>query len=92
MKNEKKLLNAEIVKKKSKMKFKIKVLLEGFFTLFYFLTKEDPLDNLWWECISLIIQYIQLIIFIFDEAVSQTFLYRYSFRVFGAKIKSNLKT
>ena len=69
----KKILNAEIMKKKSKIKSKIKELLEGVFSIFYFILK-NPLDNLWWECISLIIQYLQLIIFIVDETVSLFFL------------------
>ena len=70
MQNEsKKILDAEIIKRESKIKSKIKELFEGFFCTFFFILK-NPLDNLWWECISLIIQYLQLIIFILDETVS----------------------
>ena len=68
----KKILNAEIIKKESKIKSKIKDLLEGFFSIFYFILK-NPLDYLWWESIRLIIQYLQLIIFIVDETVSLSF-------------------
>ena len=81
----KKILNAEIMKKESKIKSKIKDLLEGFFSIFYYILK-NPLDNLWWECISLIIQYLQLIIFIVDETVSLFFSKKYSSGVFGMKI------
>ena len=85
MQNEsKKILDAEIIKKDSKIKSKIKELLEGFFYTFYFILK-NPLDNLWWECISLLIQYLQLITFAFDEAVSFYYLI-YSFGVFGIEI------
>ena len=74
MQNEsKKILDAEIIKKQSKTKIRIKGTFEAFFSTFYFILK-NPLDNLWWECISLIIQYIQLIIFALDETVSKFLL------------------
>ena len=41
----------------------------------YLINLKNPLDNLWWECISLIIQYFQLIFFVFDDTVS-----KYSFK------------
>ena len=63
----KKLLNAEIIKKESKVK--IKEFLEGVYELFYLILK-NPLDNFWWECFSILIQYIQLMIFSLDEKVS----------------------
>ena len=60
MQNEnKKILDAKIIEKESKIEFKIQEILEGFFYTFYFILK-NPLDNLWLECISLIIQYLQL--------------------------------
>jgi hypothetical protein len=68
-KEAKKILSGEIIKKPSKLKTFIKNFLDGFFSIFYYLLK-NPLDNVWWECISLIIQYIQLIILIIDETVS----------------------
>jgi hypothetical protein len=68
-KDAKKILSGEIIKKPSKLKTFIKNFLDGFFSIFYYLLK-NPLDNVWWECISLIIQYIQLIILIIDETVS----------------------
>ena len=67
----KKLLNAEIVKKESKVK--IKEFLEGIYELFYLILK-NPLDNFWWECFSILIQYIQLMAFTLDEKVSIFFL------------------
>ena len=41
----------------------------GLFTLFYFIMKK-PLDNFWFECISILIQYFQMCIFIIDSTVS----------------------
>jgi len=63
----KKLLNAEIVKKESKVE--IKEFLEGIYELFYLILK-NPLDNFWWECVSITIQYVQLMSFSLDEKVS----------------------
>ena len=44
-------------------------LYNGLFTLFYIILKK-PLDNFWFECISLLIQYFQMGIFIIDSTVS----------------------
>ena len=41
----------------------------GLFTLFYIIL-QNPLDNFWFECISLLIQYFQMAIFIIDSTVS----------------------
>lgn len=79
----KKILNAEIIKKESKTKEKIKQFLQGIYAIFFYIVK-NPLDNFWWECISISIQYLQLITFIFDETVS-IFLLKYSFGVLGTK-------
>ena len=79
----KKILNAEIIKKESKTKEKIKQFLQGIYAIFFYIVK-NPLDNFWWECISISIQYLQLITFIFEETVS-IFLLKYSFGVLGTK-------
>ena len=70
MKSErKKILSIDIFQKDSKLNSKIKEIFEGFYELLYCILK-DPLDNFWWECISLIIQYLQLIACILDDKVS----------------------
>jgi hypothetical protein len=75
MDNENKsILNAEIYKKESKFIKLFEEYLEGFYSLFYLLLK-NPLNNFWWECISITIQYSQLIIFIIDDTVSKIFIY-----------------
>jgi hypothetical protein len=75
MDNENKsILNAEIYKKESKFIKLCEEYLEGFYSLFYLLLK-NPLNNFWWECISITIQYSQLIIFIIDDTVSKIFIY-----------------
>jgi hypothetical protein len=73
MKSErKKILSIDIFQKDSKLNSKIKEIFEGFYELLYCILK-DPLDNFWWECISLIIQYLQLSAFILDDKVSFNF-------------------
>ena len=64
------LLNIEIIEKISKTKEKIQNIFNGIYELFFLIIK-NPIDNIWWECISLIIQYMQLIIFGLDETVSE---------------------
>lgn len=39
------------------------------FIIFYYILKK-PFDNFWWECISILIQYFQIFIFIMDSTVS----------------------
>ena len=69
----KNILKVEIEKKESKTREKIQYILDGIYEVFFYILK-DPLDNFWWECISLFIQYLQLIIFTIDEAVSNYFI------------------
>ena len=71
--NEKKILKAEINKKESKLSKTIEDFYEGFNALFYLILK-NPLDNFWWECISLTIQYAQMLIFIVNGTVRNKFL------------------
>ena len=63
------ILKAKIEKKESKIINKINEFYEGFYALFYFILK-NPLDNCWWECISITIQYFELLILIIDTTVS----------------------
>ena len=58
----------EIKKNESKLKKFLEEYIEGFYSLFYLILK-NPLDNFWWECISITIQYSQLLIFIINETV-----------------------
>ena len=67
------ILKAEINKKEYKLIKIIEEFYEGSYSLFYLIMK-NPIDNFWWECISLTIQYSQLLIFIIDETVSKNIL------------------
>ena len=74
MKNEyKNIIRAEVVKKESKYKKIVENIIDRIYEVFFYILK-NPFDNIYWECISLIIQYLQLIIFVLDESVSIQFL------------------
>ena len=63
------LIKIKIKKEISIFKKIINNLLESLFALFE-LILDDPIENLWFEIISLFICYIQMIMFIFNETVS----------------------
>ena len=67
------ILKVDINEKEFKLIKIIEEFYEGFYSLFYLIMK-NPLENFWWECISLTIQYSQLLIFIIDETVSKNIL------------------
>jgi hypothetical protein len=68
--NEKKeILNAKININESKFNEIIKELHESFFELFYFILK-NPVNNIWWHCISITIQYAQMLLLILNSTVS----------------------
>ncbi len=67
------ILKVEINEKEFKLIKIIEEFYEGLYSLFYLIMK-NPLENFWWECISLTIQYSQLLIFIIDETVSKNLL------------------
>ena len=69
MNEKKEILNAKINKNKSKLNERIKDLHESFFELFYFILK-NPFNNIWWQCISITIQYAQVLILILNSTVS----------------------
>ena len=79
------ILKVETSKKESKLRKFIEEYIEGFYSLFYLILK-NPLDNFWWECISITIQYSQLLIFIINQTVRKNFIYiNYSSFQFGIK-------
>jgi hypothetical protein len=79
------ILKVETSKKESKLRKFIEENIEGFYSLFYLILK-NPLDNFWWECISITIQYSQLLIFIINQTVRKNFIYiNYSSFQFGIK-------
>ena len=70
MNNENKaILRAEIIKNESKLRKLLEEYMEGFYSLFYLILK-NPLDNFWWECISITIQYSQILVLVVNDTVS----------------------
>ena len=63
------ILKAKVGKNESKLLTKIEEYYEYFYLLFYLILK-DPLDNFWWECISITIQYSQILILVVNDTVS----------------------
>jgi hypothetical protein len=62
------LLKMKIKQEKSFLYVLIKSFNESLYSI-YDLILEEPYENLWYECISIIFQYLQLIIYIFDKTV-----------------------
>ena len=56
-------------KDKAKESQYFNTILENIYTL-YELILDDPIENIWYECISIIISYLQIISYMFDNSVS----------------------
>ena len=70
MKDEnKRLMEAKILIEDPYLMRVIKNFLEGIFFLFYYLLK-NPLENFWFECISISIQYSDMFLYLIDGTVS----------------------
>ena len=82
------LIKIKIKKEISIFKKIINSLLESLFALFE-LILEDPIENFWFEIISLFICYIQMIMFIFNETVSKYILN--NFRLFFIIVFTSLE-
>ena len=54
--------------KKSIFKY-IKKIKESLYLLFS-LILENPIENIWYECISIILGYLQIILYLFDKTIS----------------------
>ena len=81
------LLNFKVNKTFSRIKNFYTDFIEALYSLFCFML-DDPIENFWFECISILLGYFQLLIYIIDETVSLTFLliYENSFGQYGTKI------
>ena len=64
------LLNLKIIKEKSLLTKVGKKFIEALYELFELLLI-DPVENIYFEIISLFIGYLQIIMFIFNETVSK---------------------
>jgi hypothetical protein len=67
---QKEIINIELKKRNLSFYNKYKNCLERLFELFYFILK-DPFTCFFWESLTLILEYFQLITYITDEKVSK---------------------
>ena len=63
------LLKLDIKEKKSFLFNIIIKVLESFYSLFD-LILEDPLENFWYEIVSIVLGYIQILYYLIDKTVS----------------------
>ena len=89
LKEKNSLLIFEIKERKSVMRQFLRNIFESLYSLFDSIL-EQPIENMWYESIIIILGYLQLIIYIFDKTVSKkTKLFlpiiKYSFIQFGNK-------
>lgn len=67
------LLNFQLNKKLSRIRSFYTDFIDSLYSLFCFML-DDPIENFWYECISILLGYFQLLIYIIDETVSLSFL------------------
>ena len=67
------LLNFQLNKKLSRIRNFYTDFIDSLYSLFCFML-DDPIENFWYECISILLGYFQLLIYIIDETVSLSFL------------------
>jgi hypothetical protein len=63
------LLNIEIKNEKSLKFNNINDIFECLYELYDFML-DNPIENIWYECVSIVISYFQLISLMFDKIVS----------------------
>ena len=66
------LLSFQLNQKLSRIRNFYTDCIEALYSLFCFML-DDPIENFWYECISILLGYFQLLIYIIDETVSLSF-------------------
>ena len=74
MSENKAILKAKIKKERSIFLKIIDEFYCGFYELFYFILK-NPFENFYWECTSITIQYVHLLLCVIDKTVSKKLLF-----------------
>ncbi len=69
LKDKNPLLKIKFKKEKQRLSSIFNYIYESLYAL-YDLILDDPIENFWYECLNIIISYLQLIAFIFDKTVS----------------------
>ena len=63
------LLKLNFQKDKNRIVEKFNNIFDGLYALYFFIL-EDPIENFWYECLNILVSYLQLISFAFNEVVS----------------------
>ena len=63
------LLKLNLKEEKYELSGLISNIYDSFYTLFNTIL-EDPIENFWYECISIIISYTQILLYLIDKTVS----------------------
>lgn len=48
----------------------LKIIYEGLYELFRYIL-EDPFENFWFECIGIVIGYLQILLYLVDKTVNK---------------------
>lgn len=64
------LINLNLENKPSFISKSLKYIFEGLYEFFRFIT-EDPFENFWFECIGIIMGYLQILLYLIDKTVNK---------------------
>ena len=92
LKEKNSLLIFEIKERKSVMRQFLRNIFESLYSLFDSIL-EQPIENMWYESIIIILGYLQLIIYIFDKTVSKkTKLFYLYLNIVSSNLETRLNT
>lgn len=64
------LLKLNFEKDKNIISQNLNSIFDSLYELFDFILNNDPIENFWFECLNIILSYLQLLSLAFDEEVS----------------------
>lgn len=73
LKEQKSLINLSLEKETIFVSKILKLIFDGLYEL-YGNILEDPFENFWFECVGIIIEYIQLLLYLCDKTVNNLLL------------------
>jgi hypothetical protein len=70
LKEQNPLINLNFEKKSMFISNTLELIYEGLYELYRFIL-EDPFENFWFECIGIILGYVQIILYLVDKTVNK---------------------
>ena len=70
LKEQNPLINLSFEKKSMFISNTLELIYEGLYELYRFIL-EDPFENFWFECIGIILGYVQIILYLVDKTVNK---------------------